>query len=220
MATGMTLPWLVLIPIKSTRIGKSRICLEPDRRRRLARAMALDTVTAVAAADRVGSVLVLADDRDDAAVLARIAGVRVHLTGVSGLNDVIREACALPEVTAAYPTRPVAVLPADLPSLRPAELDGALQSAEAAARAVVPDRQGTGTTLLTAGDATLLDPHYGPGSFAAHRVSGAIPLMVPDGSGLRCDVDTIGDLAGVRGRHTCRAAGDLASPQAHDREVG
>ena len=216
----MTLSWLVLVPIKSTRIGKSRIALDPGRRRRLARAMALDTVTAVAAAGCVGGVWVLVDDPADGDMFRGMSGVCVRRTGVVGLNDVIREACrALPAAGGEGP-RPVAVLPADLPSLEPGELDDALLRASAVPRAVVPDRQGTGTTLLAARDAALLRPQYGPGPFAAHRCSGAAGLQLPDDSGLRCDVDVMADLAGVTGRYTRNEAGDLVSPATDRQGVG
>lgn len=216
----MTQSWLVLVPVKSTRVGKSRLALEPDLRTRLAGAMAVDTVTAVAAARSVVSVLVLADDPADSALFRGIDRVHVRQTGVSGLNEALREAC---EALARDPrrgARAVAALPADLPSLRAAELDAALDAAAGTPRAVVADRQGTGTTLLTAREAVLLDPHYGPGSFAAHRVSGAVALSVPPGSGLRCDVDVLADLAGVGGPRTREEAGDLANAVAPRREVG
>ncbi|MBN9611014.1 MAG: 2-phospho-L-lactate guanylyltransferase [Actinobacteria bacterium] len=216
----MTLSWLVLVPIKSTRIGKSRIALDPESRRRLARAMALDTVTAVAAADRVGGVWVLVDDPADGDLFRGMPGVCARRTGVVGLNDVIREACGALPAMGGDDSRPVAVLPADLPSLEPGELDDALRQAVAVPRAVVPDRQGTGTTLLAARDAAQLRPQYGPGSFAAHRVSGAAGLQLPDDSGLRCDVDVIADLAGVTGRYTRSEAGDLVSPATDRQGVG
>lgn len=215
----MMRPWLMLIPVKSTRVGKSRLALDPDRRMRVARAMAIDTVTAVAATGSVASVLVLADDPADAALFRGIRGVTVRQTTVSGLNEAIREACGALAGDRRGGAGPVAVLPADLPSLKPGELDEALIAAAETARAVVADRQGTGTTLLTARGAALLDPHYGPGSFAAHRVSGAVALDVPPGSGLRCDVDVLADLAGVTGTRTRGQAGDLTQATAR-REVG
>lgn len=202
--------WLLLVPVKSTVVGKSRIQLDPGRRARLARAMARDTVTAAAAATQVRDVLVLVDDDADGRALAAIDSVTAHRTGVTGLNASIREALALPAASEG----PVAVLPADLPSLRPAELDAALKAAGGLPLAVVADRQGTGTTLLAASGAGSLDPHYGPGSFAAHLAAGAVPLAVPGGSGLRRDVDVLADLRDVTGPLTCAEAGDLAADTA------
>lgn len=195
---------------------------------RLARAMAVDTVTAVAAAHSVAGVLVLADDPADGALFDAVDRVHIRQTTVTGLNDAIREACGalatgggLGTVLGVGPdAAPLAVLPADLPSLKPAELDAALAAAADIPRAVVADRQGTGTTLLTAHDAAQLDPHYGPGSFAAHRVSGAVSLDVPADSGLRCDVDVLADLLGATGPRTCAEAGDLVRADTPRQEVG
>jgi 2-phospho-L-lactate guanylyltransferase len=100
------------------------------------------------------------------------------------LNDAIREAARLI-------TGPVAVIPADLPALRSEELTEAL--AQCAARCFVPDAEGTGTVLLAAADAPL-DPRFGPGSAAAHELSGARRLA-GQWPTLRRDVDTAADLA-------------------------
>jgi 2-phospho-L-lactate guanylyltransferase len=201
---------LVLLPVKSTAVGKSRILLDPARRARLARAMALDTASAAAAAVRVRGVLALVDDDGDGQALAAIPGVAVHRAGVRGLNESIGEALLLPGVRSG----PVAVLPADLPSLQPGDLDAALAAAQALPLAVVPDRDGTGTTLLAAWRPELLDPHYGPGSCAAHVQVGAVALAVPAGSGLRRDVDVIADLRDVTGPRTCAELADRAADSA------
>jgi 2-phospho-L-lactate guanylyltransferase len=202
--------WLVLLPVKSTARGKSRILLEARHRARLALAMALDTAAAAAGCGRVSDVLALVDDDGDGRALAAIPGVRAHRVGVRGLNDSIREACRLPVAMG----RPVAVLPADLPSLRPAELDAALAAAAGLPFAVVADRQGSGTTLLAARRVDFLQPHYGVGSFAAHLAAGAVPLAVAADSGLRRDVDVLEDVRTATGPLTsaeAAAAGDCAA---------
>lgn len=202
--------WLVLVPVKASAVGKSRIALSPARRARLARAMAIDTVTAIAAASRVRAVLVLVDDDGDGRALAAIGKVTAHRCRARGLNEAIREALRLPEASGG----PVAVLPADLPSLRAQELDVALDAADGLPLSVVADRQGTGTTLLAAGRAALLEPRYGTGSFARHVAVGAVPLAVPVGSGLRRDVDVVTDLRDATGPLTCAEAGDLGTDTA------
>jgi len=199
--------WVLLVPVKSTRLGKSRIQLPPERRARLARAMALDTVTAIASAAEVGRVVVLVDDETDGELLASAGTVTVHRSAVTGLNAALSEGLSLPEAAG----HPVAVLPADLPSLRSAELDAALRAAAGVAFAVVADRQGTGTTLLAARDRALLRPRYGAGSFASHVAAGAVPLVVPAESGLRRDVDVLEDLRGVTGPLTCAESGELGT---------
>lgn len=185
------------MPLKSSSRGKSRLEVDPVLRRRLAVAMAQDTVTATASAGRVRAVLVVAEDPADAQGLSRIAGVRTLITRVAGLNESIADG-----VSALSTNGPVAVLPGDLPSLDPAELDDALLAAGPHGFAVVADRQGTGTTLLAAATVDRLRPRYGAGSFARHVASGAVPLELPVTSGLRRDVDLPNDLAGITGAGT------------------
>ncbi len=189
--------WTIVVPFKSSSRGKSRLEVEPGLRRRLAVAMAEDTVAAAAAAERVRTLLIVAEDPSDAQQLARITGVRTVLTGVVGLNESIIDG-----LRGLSPKGPVAVLPGDLPSLRPGELDDALQAAQPHGLAVVADRQGSGTTLLAAAAADGLRPRYGAGSFGRHLAAGAVPLELPVSSGLRRDVDYPTDLAGVTGVRT------------------
>ncbi|MGH3930680.1 MAG: hypothetical protein ACRDTF_11960, partial [Pseudonocardiaceae bacterium] len=89
----------------------------------------------------------------------------------------------------------IGALQADLPALRPEELDCAVRDGLATgSRVFCTDRWGIGTTLLLAAPRLSLDPQFGPESAAAHRAGGARELS---GSwpGLRCDVDTVADLA-------------------------
>jgi len=161
-------------------------------------AMALDTVAAAALAELVETVLVVTESPADAAELAGWAGVRILLTEVSGLNESIRHGIAsLPEST-----QLTAALPADLPSLTADELNIALASAAGRRQAVVADRQGTGTTLLTASSPAALRPQYGAGSLGRHVAAGAVILELPVESGLRRDVDRDVDLDGVTGPRT------------------
>jgi 2-phospho-L-lactate guanylyltransferase len=198
---------VVLVPVKATAIGKSRIAVPGPVRARLARAMAWDTVSAASRARRVRRVVALVEDEDDGTVLGGIRGVMAHHVRARGLNEAIDEGRQFVSGPSAGPVGgpqgpPVAVLPADLPSLRAAELDAALAAAAGLPLAVVADHQGTGTTLLAAAHAPLLDPHYGSGSFAVHLRVGAVPLVVAAASGLRRDVDVLADLAGVTGTRT------------------
>ncbi|HEX5740990.1 MAG TPA: 2-phospho-L-lactate guanylyltransferase [Pilimelia sp.] len=90
---------------------------------------------------------------------------------------------------------PVAVLVADMPALRPAELAAALAAAREVPWGLVADTAGTGTALLAARDAAALRPAFGPGSRSRHRAAGAADLTgAADVPGLRRDVDTLADL--------------------------
>lgn len=188
----------VLVPVKWTGRGKSRLDVPVDRRRALALAMAQDTVAAAAAAEGVLEVVVVTEDDQDAQDLQLHDRVRTVRATVDGLNPSLRQAlAALPPGTGA-----VAVLPADLPALRPQDLADALRSAVGTGFAVVGDRDGIGSTLLYADRVLGLVPDYGGASLARHRAAGAVELPIPTESTLRHDVDLIVHLTTTHGPRT------------------
>src|SRR4051812_32804053 len=117
--------FVVLVPVKPPAVGKSRLLgLDADVRRALAEAFAQDTVAACLAADRVSQVLVVTDDVRFSAVLAAL-GAETMPDGVTGdLNGALRLAAA--EAHRRWPELAPVALCADLPALRPRELDAAL----------------------------------------------------------------------------------------------
>ena len=189
--------YVVLLPVKPPARGKSRLEVDPARRRMLAAAFALDTARACLAAARVSAVLAVTDDAHFADDL-RAAGCETIPDGVAGdLNESLRQAAA--EAARRWPDAvPVAVC-ADLPALLPGDLDAALTDASAASptgRAVaafVADHDGVGTTLYTA-DHDAFVPHFGGGSRQAHLDAGAREITVPADT-LRLDVDDRAALA-------------------------
>lgn len=199
--------YVVLVPVKPPARGKSRLAgISATRRRDLAEAFARDTIAAALEAVSVHEVLVVTDDFRLARALAA-TGCSVLPDGVSGdLNATLVQAAA--EAGRRWPGLRPAVLCADLPALRPQDLDAVLATV-GPAPAFVPDLEGGGTTLYTAGLPDFL-PCFGPGSAAAHRTSGAVELGGA-AAGLRQDVDEPGDLGRVLalgvGPHTARVTG-------------
>jgi 2-phospho-L-lactate guanylyltransferase len=181
--------YVVLLPVKPPARGKSRLDVDPARRRALAAAFALDTARACLAATRVTAVLAVTDDAHFAGDL-RAVGCDSIPDGVTGdLNESLRQAAA--EAARRWPHDvPVAVC-ADLPALLPADLDAALDAAEGAA--FVADHDGVGTTAYTA-PYDAFDPHFGRRSRQAHLDAGAREITVPVAS-LRLDVDDRAALA-------------------------
>ncbi len=203
--------WTVLVPLKSSRRGKSRIVVERGLRRRLVLAMAADTVAAATEASRVGRVVILAQDPADKLAFDGLDGVVFRHTIADGLNTAI-----LDGLTAVDGPGFVAVLLADLPSLHSEDLDSALGQAETHGVAVVPDRHGTGSTLLAARTVRDLRPAFGPDSLALHVADGAVPLELPSNSGLRTDVDCAEDLVHVTGPRSRAVLDEAACAAARD----
>jgi 2-phospho-L-lactate/phosphoenolpyruvate guanylyltransferase len=188
----MSAAYVVLLPVKPPARGKSRLEVDPARRRLLAAAFALDTARACLAAEHVVAVLAVTDDARFADDL-RAAGCETIPDGVArDLNECLRLAAA--EALRRWPrTRPVAVC-ADLPALDSGDLDTALLVAgNAESPAFVADRSGTGTTLYTAPCQTF-QPRFGPGSRRAHLDAGSREIE-GDLSSLRHDVDDAEALA-------------------------
>jgi 2-phospho-L-lactate guanylyltransferase len=202
----MSSSYVVLLPVKPPARGKSRLEVDPVRRRALAAGFALDTAAACLLAGSVTAVLAVTDDARFADEL-RSAGCETIPDGVAGdLNESLRQAAA--EARRMRPDAvPVAVC-ADLPALRPADLDAALDSAaRKTGPAFVADRDGVGTTLYTAAYPAF-DPRFGFHSRQAHLDAGAREIggELPT---LRRDVDDAAGLADAEswglGIHTRRA---------------
>lgn len=211
----------VIVPVKRLSAAKSRLApgMGAGPRRSIVLAMLDDTLRALASSSSVGALTVITPDED--------AALRAEQCGAVALSEdeILREAAVdeetegpasalnrvLASTAAAVRERnapaQVAVVQADLPSLRADEFTGAFSAALAAAsrndvqenagvsgRAFVADRAGSGTTTLFAcGAGTALRPRFGSASAHAHAAGGATPLKGA-WPGLRHDVDTVADL--------------------------
>jgi 2-phospho-L-lactate guanylyltransferase len=186
----------LLVPIKPLARAKTRLRDAADdeaAHSRLVVALARDTLGAAAAATLVRRAVAVCSDGLVRRILAMDGIQAVADEPGGGLNSALRYGEAL--LRSADPATVVAAMPADLPALRPYELDRALRDALAiGGRAFCADHAGTGTTLLLATPGHALAPRFGPHSAVAHRAGGARELA-GHWPGLRRDVDTEADLA-------------------------
>lgn len=215
---GMACPadqvaWTVIVPVKGAPQGKSRLRGAAGDHAALTRAIARDTLDAVAAAvGPAGTVLVSSDPvLTEAGPYAVVPdpGAGLDAAVAAGVAHVLRQHPSGPE-RARQPA--LAALLGDLPALRPKDLRTALNRCAEVARAAVPDRQASGTVLLTSLDG-ILPTSFGAGSAARHAALGYAVLAL-DLPRLRCDVDTPSDLASALrwgcGRHTAALMASLA----------
>jgi 2-phospho-L-lactate guanylyltransferase len=204
--------WWVIVPLKDTRIAKSRIEASPDLRRRLTIAMFRDTLNSVLATPTIEGIVVVYGHQRDAEMLEAPGFVTLVEKTSSGINSAITAGGTLARQLS--PTCRLAVLPGDLPLLRSDELTVALADAAHHARAFVADADGTGTTLLTALAPHELTPRYGSQSRFAHAATGAVELADRALISLRRDIDNIQTLVGANrsalGPHTVRLLHDFA----------
>lgn len=163
--------FVVLVPVKDPDVGKSRLQVPAHLRPGLASAFALDTLHAARDAQGVAEVVVVTADEAFAAIVADLGFARLDDSG--DLNQSLTAAAAV--VREQHPTAsPVAVC-ADLPCLRPVDLEGALRAVPRGATAFVADAEGSGTTMYAAPYDDFA-PAFGPASAAGHTRSGAVPL--------------------------------------------
>jgi 2-phospho-L-lactate guanylyltransferase len=200
----------LLVPVKEGAAAKTRLDAGHGAARAdLMAAFARDAITAAQGSPLV-EVYVVGDPR---ALVAALDGLDVAVLPDEGHGDLNRALVAAAG-RVSRPDRGVAVMLADLPCLRTADLETALDEAlTSGGRRFVADAAGTGTTLLVAEPGAPLDPWFGAGSAAAHAASGAAAIA-GDLESLRLDVDTTADLdRAVRfgvGEHTSRVTEALA----------
>lgn len=191
MSIPDTSGWTIIVPVKPAAVGKSRLTDVGTDREALARAIAHDTIAAAAAADLVSRVIVVTDDEGVRTEFRRSRIVEVIPEGdIRGLDAAI----ALGAAVAGQSTARAALL-GDLPALRAADLDFALELAASVERGLVPDAETTGSTLVTARAGAVWVSAFGEDSAARHRLLGCTDLAVERDSTLRRDVDTAAQLS-------------------------
>ena len=206
----------LIVAVKRLTAAKTRLApiFSARTRESVVLAMLVDTLTAASRVSSVRRITVVTPD-DVAAAAASELGAEV-LTDPTpdGHSDPLNNAIAAAERVVSQSVSNIVVLQGDLPALQPQELAEAIAAARRYERSFVADRLGTGTAALCA-FGTALDPRFGPDSSAQHRHSGAIELTGA-WPGLRCDIDTPGDLAVARrlgmGPATTRAVA-ISAPQ-------
>lgn len=185
-------PVTAVVPLKRLAFAKSRLVVATDQRKALALAFAVDTISSLAGSPLVAGVLAVTSDPVAAPRLRRL-GVRVIPELGSGLAQAIHSG-----VRAAAAWRPgsgIAVVPTDLPCLRAVDVTQVVRDGSAATEgAFLPDRSGTGTTLVIYPPGRRVLTRYGSGSAAGHR---ALGLHALNDAPIRArhDVDTLEDLA-------------------------
>ena len=201
--------WTLVLPVQSAGRAKSRLLVPAGvDHTRLARAMALDTLTAVRGCPLVQRLVVVTSDPVVGAA-ALVAGDDVLPDDGHGLSAAVAAGVATARLLA--PKGAIGVLLADLPAVTPDDLTLALSAAGSHPSAFVPDSEGTGTVLLAAVSGGHLRPSFGAGSAARHQALGAVRLDL-DLPRLRGDVDTAEGLRAAAalglGAHTRSAMSD------------
>jgi 2-phospho-L-lactate guanylyltransferase len=182
----------VVVLAKDSRFAKTRLGLPREEARRLAVHLAGSTVRAALAAEAVGTVLVVTGDPAIARDAVRRSAEVVAEPRPLGMNRAAelgrRRALEL------RPHAPVAIVVADLPALRPSDVDAVLtEFLRDGAPLFVADAEGVGTTFLVHGPDRPLGYGFGRGSAAMHHRLGYVPAGTSPYA-LCHDLDTPEDL--------------------------
>lgn len=201
-------PAAAIVPVKALDLAKSRLDLPAGARRQLALAFAADTLAALAACPEVAGIVVVTADPEVAA-LAAGRGARVVHDDTDSLDDAVAlgvttlasgrcQPCATthdrPSASQRRGEAGILVAPSDLPALRSADVSKVLRRAAGHASAFVPDRAGTGTTMVVTAPGRRVVTAFGQGSAARHTGLG---LYAVHSAPVRArhDVDTLADLS-------------------------
>lgn len=204
----------VVVALKPASTGKSRLDIPPPLRHRLARGLAMDTMTALSRI--AGKLVVVSDDASWSDWLSTL-DIEADLLAEpepAGMNPALT---AGDDALRAAGWTQVLACVGDLPALQPASLRTITRAAYRSVRPgrrFVADASGHGTTMLLANH-TRLEPRFGGASAAAHRSSGAkeltdaeLSMPVPDA---RSDVDVLPDLGAAIRLGVGTATGSLIS---------
>lgn len=184
---------VAVLPVKSFGRAKTRTGLDGSERVALAESMARDVLRALADVRSLAAVLVVTRE-------PRIAALAEHV--VDDPDEAGHSAAARLGIAEALArgARRVLLVPGDCPLLEATEVEALLDFASPGVT-IVPDRHGSGTNALVLDPPGVMDPSFGPGSFARHaalaRAAGA-PVSVRHVPTLAFDVDTPADLAALR----------------------
>ncbi|MHB8491307.1 MAG: CofC family guanylyltransferase [Solirubrobacteraceae bacterium] len=214
------MPTAAILPVKRFDSAKQRLgeSLADDVRVQLAQAMLVDVLQALGrCAALSATIVVTAEERARSAALAGGALVEQD-TSDSGQSAAVALGVqrALSEGF-----RRVLCVPGDCPTLHPAEVDTLLgkqthgdapddregkegkEGKVSGSVLIVPDRHGTGTNALLLHPPDVIEPSFGPNSFARHQRlarDAGVPALVMRPPSLLLDIDTGADLDELRRR--------------------
>jgi 2-phospho-L-lactate/phosphoenolpyruvate guanylyltransferase len=189
-----------IVPVKSLEQAKQRLAgvLPVDARRKLMLVMLEDVLATLRRVERLEPVLVVTPDATVAALAANAGACVLHEVSNQG-----HSAAAIAGFTYAQSRGAVRALtlPADAPLVTAAELDVLIDADAISAGphlTLVPSHDGDGTNGFLVSPPDLLQPTFGPGSFARHIAHAAvrkIECRVHRLPGLALDIDEPRDLA-------------------------
>jgi len=184
-----------IIPVKRLENAKSRLSplLTDDERKQFCLKMLEDILKTVKSTKRINQTVVVSNDPEVFHV-AKNFDTAYLKERKTGLNEAVSEAigwCIERGATS------VLVLPADIPSVTPADLNRMLALGEKASMVISPSRSGKGTNALLLTPPNACPTFYGPCSFQRHLEEASkrrISFRRFRSQRIALDIDTVEDL--------------------------
>ncbi len=160
-------PVHAVVPVNVLNKSKARLSsiLTPTERRNLTVAMLKDVLAALTSSRRVRRVTVVSADKGAEPIARRYEATFLWEGRRRGLNKGVKLAIRNAERNGA---QGVLVVHADLPLLRPHEIDTFVERSRSYPVAIVPSKDGRGTNALPVKPPQLLRPVVGKDSFRRH----------------------------------------------------
>ena len=184
-----------IVPVNVLHKSKARLApiLTRLERERLSVSMLEDVLSALTRARHVGSVTLVSADRGVSAIARRFGASFLWEGRRRGLNKGVNLAITRAEETG---TSAVMVVHADLPLLKPIEIDAFLERSYACPVGLTPSKDG-GTNALLLRPPRIIKPGFGKNSYRRHLNLARrkkVPCKVLAISGIQFDVDGPEDL--------------------------
>jgi 2-phospho-L-lactate/phosphoenolpyruvate guanylyltransferase len=195
MYAACTLRTIAILPVKSFGTAKQRLAdvLGDGARKALAQAMFSDVLATLLHVPELAEIVVVTADRT-----AESAATGKRVTVLDDSAQAGQSAAALIGIRHALASgyERVLLVPGDTPLLQPREVAALIDKGRGVL--IVADRHGTGTNALVLSPPDLIEPSFGPDSFARHMgaaQAAQAPFRAEEVPGLALDVDTPADLA-------------------------
>ena len=186
----------VIVPVKKLDGAKSRLSpvLLNSERKEFCLKMLEDVLATVKTAWNIDQTVVVSKDAEVFRVAKSFDAVPL-MEGQPGLNQVISEAISWCIQRGATSTL---ILPADIPLIKPMDLNRILPLGEISAVVISPSRSGGGTNALLLTPPSVIPTFYGQHSFRRHVKEASmrrVRLRTLRSWRIALDIDTVKDLA-------------------------
>lgn len=184
-----------IVPIKSLEAAKRRLAsvLSPEERRALMLAMARDVLTALARCQSLSGVLIVSRSPEADALAQAFGTERFTESPDADLSEALTQAAEY--AAARLQARGVMIVPADVPLVRPEDIDDILAGHQHVT--IIPDDEHVGTNGLICTPPNCIPLTFDGRSFKPHVdaafAAGLAPRIVPSQT-FALDVDTPDDL--------------------------